>query len=471
MPQYSAFKDIRTVENPVIQQAAKAVVLVELPQGSGTGFFVDGGTKLITNNHVVGASNCLKSGCYIDIIAEFEAGTEPSPSIKLFAVPEKLSPGYDISVLAVFDAATKSPFTFPASLTIDARPAAELIGQHVTLVGHPLGALKKASIGTILSEEGPWLKADFFNLAGTSGSPVLAPDGRVVGINHRGVFDGSSLTGYGAENFALISSGYAIEQLLGNSAPESLALLEEASLRTEGEVLAALPALLNAKIGALPIGQENTSTSILEILANSCDRGLQKTSYADPDAINAALAACYDALRWINCGSKKVEQHTSCPTKEVQAAWITRWENARVKKDQFWQKATVEYKELQTSRAFATSRFDAEDKFSAAYNAQLDRVQLKVDLSLAGKIVYLLDNTRTNYGGVNLNEMLLNYKNVPGYENHAYWIFLGYVSLLDCEIVTEAALKETVLNLVQNKNVSLLNKLDIEAYAHYLGFL
>lgn len=62
VPEYTALKNMSEAP-PKIREASEAVVKI----AAGTGFFISTEGLLMTNNHVLGATNCALQGCHVDL--------------------------------------------------------------------------------------------------------------------------------------------------------------------------------------------------------------------------------------------------------------------------------------------------------------------------------------------------------------------------------------------------------------------
>jgi hypothetical protein len=158
----------------VIARCLPAVVLVESPQGRGSGFFVSK-DRLITNFHVVGANNSVS--------------LQTQDGRKLTATVTQRVEDYDLAVLQAFEVKDDQPLLRLGSALV-ARP-----GQEVIAIGSPLGVLQNSVTRGIVSSVrhmGPVVvvQTDTALERGNSGGPLLDHSGAVIGINTAG-FRGS----------------------------------------------------------------------------------------------------------------------------------------------------------------------------------------------------------------------------------------------------------------------------------------
>jgi hypothetical protein len=134
--------------------------------GSGTGFFIDGGL-LVTNWHVAGVG---------------AGGTGKLPDGKTFELVSVVAfdQASDVAVLT-----TDLPKGTVASLAMIPKPPPE--GSDVIVIGNPLGLGHVVSDGIVSATVGPKGEASLFQITapispGSSGSPVLDRQGRVLGV-------------------------------------------------------------------------------------------------------------------------------------------------------------------------------------------------------------------------------------------------------------------------------------------------
>lgn len=158
------------------RDAREAVVVVDVGDGAGTGWFVDD-RHVITNAHNV--VNEFTGDVRDDLTLWFLDGASSDASVVDYE-PD-IDP--DIAILRSDDPA-------PATLDLAADPAAD--GDVLVQVGHPGGVGNWViSVGVVAEAdyyigEGRKMLSDVPGAAGVSGSPVLTLDGRVVGMTSAG---------------------------------------------------------------------------------------------------------------------------------------------------------------------------------------------------------------------------------------------------------------------------------------------
>ena len=179
------FEDINTA-TPEIQTAARAVVRLRTAAEYGTGFFISPTGLLLTNNHVLGSPVCAAEGCYVELTQMHERGQPRQNPSTVFAIPATVNAGLDMAVVQFYDQLNGIQLATPDYLSFDSHDPASLFDQHITIVGHPEGNLKKWTDGQVTDAYGQWITTTAFTLPGESGSPILSDQGQVVGLLHRG---------------------------------------------------------------------------------------------------------------------------------------------------------------------------------------------------------------------------------------------------------------------------------------------
>lgn len=231
--------------------ASQAIGRISMPDGgSATAAFVTADGVLMTNAHVLNDQNCPEEGCVIELDRNFQhPKPEGAKSVELYAWPLYVDENQDFAfyqthslsgedrsrqtlslaepsarpalVEAGFPLApdsrsptasdgwptwvNRSNYPNRAHLQIEGKKARDLVGQTLTMVGHPLGGLKKFSKGNVIQYENNIITSQIFSFPGSSGSPLLAASGKVVGIHHSSSGSKSSVIlrkGFANESFA-----------------------------------------------------------------------------------------------------------------------------------------------------------------------------------------------------------------------------------------------------------------------------
>ena len=187
-------------------EKAVAMIAVEMPDGrvySGTGFAVTSTGLVITNRHLV----------------QNEAGTTPKRIAVIFAdtrewLPaqlEKVAGDADLAVIRI-----ESPGPYPIISRIAA--ASPPVGAPVALIGFPLGvatamdggptgivARASLGVGTVSKSLTALLQIDGFAADGSSGTPVFAFDGSVVGVVYGGAEHSGGRIVYAVPSTAIVA--------------------------------------------------------------------------------------------------------------------------------------------------------------------------------------------------------------------------------------------------------------------------
>jgi S1-C subfamily serine protease len=185
----------------IVARVMPAVVRVETPTGSGTGFFVRTDT-ILTNVHVVTDNTSVT--------------VRRANGRTLAARVESTTPEWDIAVLRVDGAAADQPIVELGSGT-GARP-----GQEVIAVGSPLGLQNTVTRGIVSAlrkvGEVTLVQTDAAINPGNSGGPLVDRSGKVIGITTMGV---RSAVAQGL-SFA-VAVDHAIDLLQGHRPPRGTA--------------------------------------------------------------------------------------------------------------------------------------------------------------------------------------------------------------------------------------------------------
>lgn len=182
---------------PGVLEASKSIVGIEIGDGAGTGFFISEDGLLLTNRHVVGASECARNGCFLTLKMNWNGQPGQESVEQYFATPLVTVAELDMAVLQIWEAPPKErhlepteKFRSPKFLSPMPDPG---LGESVYVLGHAFGGIQRWSTGKLQQVRGDWRGAEILVLPGMSGSPVVNEKGGVVGIVHRSVNDGSSV--------------------------------------------------------------------------------------------------------------------------------------------------------------------------------------------------------------------------------------------------------------------------------------
>ncbi len=197
----------------------------QLRQGSGSGFVVDDGGRIVTNFHVVTAALepggvTLREGASIEVVFP---DREEGVAVRVLGA----NPDYDVALLEALD-----PDELPDVPAIELAEERVRVGQKVIAIGNPFGLQSTVTTGIVSAVgrtlqligriEIEMIQTDAAINPGNSGGPLLDSSGRLIGIN-TAIVPGA---GPGGQRGSL-GIGFAVPaQLLA----ESLPLLEEGGL-------------------------------------------------------------------------------------------------------------------------------------------------------------------------------------------------------------------------------------------------
>lgn len=137
----------------------------------GSGFLADPSGLIVTNNHVVNASNYLA--------VQFDQKR------KVMARLLASNPDKDVAVLWVNPAAFPEATTVPLLSAQSSSPIA--VGQRVFTIGNPMGRDKVLTTGVISKVEKDAITSDININPGNSGGPLFTLGGQVIGITTAGL--------------------------------------------------------------------------------------------------------------------------------------------------------------------------------------------------------------------------------------------------------------------------------------------
>ncbi len=441
----------------VIRQVAKAVVRVRHPAGgAGTGSFISEDGLLLTNDHVLGSEQCAREGCWISVAFAHQRGSWSLGPRELFAVPVHADVGLDMVALQLYeDESQEERLPTPNFLRLETRGASDLIGERVTVVGHPLGRLKKWSEGVVIGADGDWFESTLFTLPGSSGSPIVDEAGRLVGLLHRGADGFDRFTRTSSQVSSLASATAALERALEADLPATVISLEQALTREQAVTYSA--AFLAGSAANAQV--EGVETSILTLLGDACDAGLARDDYTSLEQLQSGFAPCLTAIDFIECRRDipEVPHALTCPEAELDV-WRARLETVSAKQRAF--NGSLDLFPISIAiEGFAEDQAAAEDEARENILAALEEAQPPLDFSLAS---YLAGYDIESYDGQNTRDWIVNYRQLPYYERSAWDITLGALWLYDAEALDAKRALAIAKQLYKSDKVSLGDKLRIE---------
>ncbi len=421
---FGALRDVADAPEP-LRKAADAVVLIETDDHSGTGMFIAGDGRLLTNNHVLGAGTCAREGCFVTLTLHHERRPGVAEeAITAFARPLLINPELDLALVQIFhvkDGAPTTPIVPDSSVTFTPRSAESLVGTRIHVIGHPDGRLKKWSTGDVVGVSGRWLSTTAFVLPGSSGSPMVDDDGNVVGIVHRVSQGGDLLTPDGVNDESIGSASRDILAALEatDEAADGLGLLRTVDgAATRADVVRENAVWLAAHRTAAMV--DGVGTSVLGVLAEACDAALSTPRFPSVDAFDEAMQPCFAARLWIGCYDAETTGKV-CPDGDAADAWRTRFRQAGDAIGVYNTSWMLAFR----TRAVPSLEQNEESARAAAQRELWDLLAtraLPLDLTLAAALAY---TGTTMYGRVQVASYLRDYTKVPHYELDAYSLMTG----------------------------------------------
>ncbi len=457
------FSDITTA-TPGIQTAARAVVRVRTAGEYGSGFFISANGLLLTNNHVLGDPVCAVEGCYVELTQMHQRGEPQQQPSTVFGVPTTVNAGLDMAAVQLYDP-NDNQLDTPDFLSFDSQNPASLLNQHITIVGHPEGRLKKWTDGQVVDANGQWITTTAYTLPGDSGSPILNDQGQVVGLLHRGPTSEDLFSQTGVDMYSVGTASAPIGTVL--AAPPSAPVVSTAAPTTKDDFLANDFVYLNARVATVTV--DGMSISAIPILGEACDAALARTDFTSPDDLSSALTACYHAQTWIDCRSPPnvAPYETVCPAPTDQSAWAGRYQS--MNQLRLGMNGQPDY--YTVSFAIAELQPTWDDGVSAgAQSLQqvLDAANPVLDFALAE---YLAAFAIESYGGTQIATYVSNYKQVPHYELQATYIAYAAGWRYNNHNMTKAQLQSFLQQLLADPNLSVGARLAIEDYLYQLDAL
>ena len=387
---------------------------------------------------------------------------DPKPT---YAKPVAVDVGLDMAVLQLFDTDKTTQLDTPDYLSFDSQSPAELLDEHVTIVGHPEGNLKKWTEGVVVDTSGDWFTCTAYTLPGDSGSPILNDDGLIVGLIHRGPQSLDLITDNGINVYSVGSASAPISSALNDSLPSTM--VSNVASTTMAKFLANDYVYINSNTRTVTI--DGNSVSPLSFLGQACDTALGRTDFTSPDDLAMALQPCYDATTWIGCRSDMPAPPYGavCPAAADQTAWTTRFHNAnnlQIAMNDLpdYYLASYAVAELQSSVAAGHT----------AGAASLQQLLKDTTPTLDFQLAYFLAAFDVDsYASTNISDYITGYKQVSHYELQASYIAYGATWLMGNGHISSGAMLALLKSLMNDSGVSIGDKLSIEDALYEMGAL
>lgn len=466
VPQYTEMKNINEAP-PSLQTAARAIFKLNLGNSEGTGTFLSRDGLILTNNHVLGVekAQCAREGCHLEIFRDFQIGLRYRGAESVYAVPVSLSPEWDASVFQLFtDESKKTKVTSEYALAFAPKTGAELKDTKLNVIGHPLGSVKKWVTGSVYRLNGDWFSATAFGLPGSSGSPFLDDEGRIVALLHRGTFGHNQLT---RKQLLTTSIGTpaALVQTVVN-APRNLDLFHSVQeAHTQKDVVDNEDVYLRAHVKEATL-KDGSRRPVLDLLGEACDEGLN-AKLRSPDDAAEKLSACSRALGWINCNDKTDgASYKACPAVD-KAKWNDRFKKAAEKYRAFSSQTAIDI-------ASSVARLE-ETKESArtVVRTQMSnfftRSPQPLSFELAVRWIVAF-GAFEKYGDVSPRFYITEYQKQPNYEFQYGAIIHGHIELANQGVLNGGELGTAFGTFFDDEKLDLGNKLGLEEVAYRAGY-
>ncbi len=465
-----------------IANAAKAVVRVA---EHGTGFFVSDDGILVTNNHVLGVSECIRSGCYVKIDFDFEVGQDNGETKTFFAEPLLLDVPLDLAAYQIkevdADGKVLDKISTRHFLEFTDRTAASLLDEEVYVVGHPNANLKKWMTAKVFKDVGSWFYIDSLVLGGNSGSPVLDKEGNVVGLLHRGT---EAISRNGAKGLSICSAANDLVAVLGGKTGFSSDKLKDDKKidvlldLDAGSITKSNAALYEGYLFAAHISKcKNDSGEeehVLNALGDACDGYLMQdfSKLDSPDNGLALIQSCYAAIDWVNCpNTEEGKDFKTCPEVDDKQKWLDRMS-----------KLTEKAREINFDKpylfavfgptAFEKSQEDSLGKANSQLSDYLRKYSPTLDFSLANvKVLVAESSDDLTYKKDDLVDYLLNFEKTSYYKFYIEDIAQGLLALYDIKAISDEQTNYTFNKLFADADLALEEKLQVEMLVFQKGLL
>lgn len=458
VPEFFTYKHIDVAPSE-IQQSSTAIVQIIVGNTNGTGFFVSGDGLLMTNNHVLGSRNCSVHGCFVSLVFDFQRGKKQAKDTYV-ARPVFSDLGLDVSLFQIAKDKSGSSFYPSHYLSFSSQSSSSLMGQKLFFVGHPTGTLKKWVATEVFDTAGTQFSTDNLSLGGSSGSPYLNSEGKVVGILHSGPVDGGRLlTRHGYKSYSDGTNSQAILEALETSETRfSLHSVKRDLLafkdHTQSEPLDKDNVEVIHNIFLSSRDEEHSKfdsneEALLEFVEKQCDEMIAKKVTRD----NVADT-------WFYCVTAPIKRF-----KTLDQYQKNRWEEKGRKY------ADILYKSDRIRDAFHV--FLIYDEFITSDKEQRKQNILQYLEKYPSKLDFGLIAILTRFGVSYFNEIDLKYY-VERYAEQTHYEkyypdiidamgFLNQMDLVDFDVI-----RRVVASALADGNISLEDYLRVEKYAYYV---
>jgi serine protease Do len=187
---YRTARGAKTTIEQNVTRFGEAVVQVNTPSGSGSGFLISPDGHLITNYHVIARETRIKTTVFQRIDNGFEQ--KPYDKVRIVA----FNPYVDLALLKIEDPNRQFQYVFLGDMDRVS------VGETVFAIGNPLGLTRTVSQGIISTtnrdfEGRLYIQTTADINPGNSGGPLFNLAGEVIGVTSMGYLF------YGGLNFAI----------------------------------------------------------------------------------------------------------------------------------------------------------------------------------------------------------------------------------------------------------------------------
>ncbi|MEN6575060.1 MAG: trypsin-like peptidase domain-containing protein [Phycisphaerales bacterium] len=176
---YRTTKPVKTTIEQNVTRFGEAVVMVNTPNGGGSGFFINPDGYLITNYHVIARETLIKTTVFHRTDNGFEQ--KRYDKVKIVA----LNPYVDLALLKIEDANRPFQHVFLGDVK------AVTVGETVFAIGNPLGLTRTVSQGIVSTTNRDFDGQLYIQTTadinpGNSGGPLFNLAGEVIGVTSMG---------------------------------------------------------------------------------------------------------------------------------------------------------------------------------------------------------------------------------------------------------------------------------------------
>jgi len=176
---YRTAKPVKTTIEENVTRFGEAVVMVNTPNGGGSGFFINPDGYLITNYHVIARETLIKTTVFHRTDNGFEQ--KRYDKVKIVA----LNPYVDLALLKIEDANRPFQHVFLGDVK------AVTVGETVFAIGNPLGLTRTVSQGIVSTTNRDFDGQLYIQTTadinpGNSGGPLFNLAGEVIGVTSMG---------------------------------------------------------------------------------------------------------------------------------------------------------------------------------------------------------------------------------------------------------------------------------------------